>query len=372
MRTVYRHLYKELLGVSLATTFVLTFFLLLANVFRDIFALLLNREISYLVIAKLVVLLIPFVLTFTLPWGLLLGVLLVFGRMSRDQELTVMKASGIGLAPMIAPVIVLALFASALSFWINASLAPKSRQMFKESFAEILRSDPLSLFTAGRVINEFDGFRLYVGERQGAEFRDLHIWQIDDQSRPVRSIRAARAEIVPDLANDRIVLNLYDARQDERNANTPDDLHKLSSGMRAAQLPLEISLTPIFTRLQQHKSTGVMTLSEIGRLVFDPLQILRTPNMTPLLTEFQKRAALSLASFTFVLVGIPLAIQAQRKETSIGLVLSLAIVAAYYLVILIAESLKTRTHLIPELIIWMPNLLFEGLGFWLLLRANRR
>ncbi len=372
MRTLYRHLYQEILVASLVTTAVLTFFLLLANVFRDVFALLLNREVSFFIIAKLVLLLIPFVLTFTLPWGLLLAVLLVFGRMSREQELTVLKASGVGLAPVIAPVIVLALFFSLFSFWINASLAPKTRQMFKASFAEILRSDPLSLFTAGRVIDEFDGFRLYVGERQGAQFRDLHIWQLDDAGRPLRSIRAARAEIVPDLANDRIVLNLYDARQDERNAADPEDIHRLASGMRAAKLPLEISLTPIFARLQQHKNVGLMTLSELGRLVFDPLQILRTPNMTPLLTEFQKRAALSLASFTFVLVGIPLAIQAQRRETSVGLVLSLAIVMAYYLMILIAESLKNRTHLLPEVIIWMPNFLFEGLGFWLLVRANRR
>ncbi len=372
MKVFYAYLYKEILTVSLVTTGVLTFFLLLANAFRDIFALLLNHEVSLFVIAKLVLLLIPFVLTFTLPWGLLLAVLLVFGRMSREQELTSIKSSGIGLAPIIAPVLLLAFLFSGINFWINASLGPQSRQMFKENFADLLRSDPLSFFTTGRVIDDFDGFRLYVGERQGAHFKDVHIWQIDDQYRPIRSIRADEAEIIPDMPHERIVLNLFNARQDERNGTDPEDVHKIQSGTRAVELPLEIPLNPLFMRLQQRKSVGVLTLGEIGRLIFDPLQIIRTPNMTPLLTELQKRIALSLSSFTFVLVGIPLAIQAQRRETSIGLALSLGIVAAYYLIIIVAEALKARTHLLPEVIIWMPNILFETLGFILILRANRR
>ena len=372
MKVFYRYLYQEILVVSMVTTGVLTFFLLLANAFRDIFALLLNHEVSFFVIAKLVLLLIPFVLTFTLPWGLLLAVLLVFGRMSRDQELTSLKSSGIGLAPIIAPVLLLAFIYSGLTFWINASLGPESRQMFKEEFAELLRSDPLSFFTSGRVIDEFDGFRLFVGERQGAHLKDVDIWQIDSQFRVLRTIRASEAEIVPDLANERIILNLTDARQDERSDADPDDTHKIESGTRAESLPIEIPLNPLFNRLQERKSVGVLTLGEIGRQVFDPVQIIRTPNMTPLLTELQKRIALSLSSFTFVLVAIPLAIQAQRRETSVGLALSLAIVTAYYLIIIVAEALKTRTHLMPEVIIWMPNILFETLGFILILRANRR
>ncbi|MDE1169900.1 MAG: LptF/LptG family permease [Verrucomicrobium sp.] len=372
MKIFYRYLYQEILVVSLAATGVLTLFLLIANAFRDIFALLLNKEVPVLVIVKLVCLLIPFILTFTLPWGLLLAVLLVFGRLSRDQELTSLKSSGIGLAPLIAPVMLLAFLFSLFSFWINASLAPRSREAFKENFAELLRSDPLSFFTTGRVIDEFDGFRLYVGERKGAELTDLHIWEIDDHNRVLRSIRAAHAEIVPDLPNDRILLNLSDAQQDERSSVAPDDIHRISSGTRARQLPLQISLTPIIARLREHKSVGVLTLGEIGRLIFDPLQIIRTPNMTPLLTELQKRLALSMASFTFVLVGIPLAIQAQRRETSVGLALSLGIVTTYYLVIVVAEALKTRTHFLPEIIIWMPNIVFEIVGFVLIIRANQR
>ena len=373
MKVFYRYLYQEILVTALATTTVLTLFLLVANVFKEIFTLLLNREVSLIVIGKLVFLLIPFILTFTLPWGLLLAVLLVFGRLSRDQELTSLKSSGIGLAPIIAPVLMLAFAFSLLSFWINASLGPRSRDAFKHEFAELLRSDPLSFFTTGRVIDEFDGFRLYVGDRQGAEFRDLHIWQIDGDGHPLRSIRADYAQIVPDMPNERIVLNLSNARQDEHDQADPGNVHKIESGTRAAQLPLEISLVPFFAKVQtEKKSIGILTLSEIRRQIFDPFQIMRTPNMTPLLTELQKRLSLSLASFTFVLVGIPLAIQAQRRETSVGLALSLGIVASYYLVIIVAEALKARTHLLPEVIIWMPNLVFEALGFFLIIRANRR
>jgi lipopolysaccharide export system permease protein len=372
VKVFYRYLYGEILVVSLATTGVLTFFLLLANIFQKIFPLLLNHAVSIFVILKLVFLLIPFVLTFTLPWGLLLAVLLVFGRMSREHELTALKSSGLGLAPIIAPVVLLAFVFSGVSFWINASLGPQSSRLLKENLAELARSDPLSFFTSGRVIDDFPGIRLYVGEREGAQLRDLHIWQIDDQFHVLRSIRADKAEIVPDLANEQIILKMVHARQEERSGSDPDDPRRVQSGARFEELPFNIPLASFFNRLQQHKSFGVLTLGELGHLVFDPLQIIRTPNMTPLLTEVQKRISLSLSCFTFVLIGIPLAIQAQRKETSVGLALSLAIVMAYYVIIIVAETLKARTHLMPEVIIWLPNILFEALGFLLILRANRR
>ena len=47
---------------------------------------------------------------------------------------------------------------------------------------------------------------------------------------------------------------------------------------------------------------------------------------TPYLTEFQARISFALACFTFVVVGMPLAIQTQRRETSIGVLLTLGIV----------------------------------------------
>ena len=71
-------------------------------------------------------------------------------------------------------------------------------------------------------------------------------------------------------------------------------------------------------------------------------------------------------------MGIPLAIQTQRRETSWGIVFALAIVFMYYFLGTVGRGLKSYSALYPELIIWMPNFLFQSIGFWLFYRANRR
>ena len=90
------------------------------------------------------------------------------------------------------------------------------------------------------------------------------------------------------------------------------------------------------------------------------------------LTELQARISFSLACFTFVIIGIPLAIQTQRKETSVGVALTIVIVGLYMLLEAVGRGLKAKAGLYPELIIWAPNILFQTVGFYLFYLANRK
>jgi lipopolysaccharide export system permease protein len=79
-----------------------------------------------------------------------------------------------------------------------------------------------------------------------------------------------------------------------------------------------------------------------------------------------------MASFAFGLIGVPLAVTAQRKETSIGFMLSLAVALVYFLCIIFADTVRNKPHLHPEILVWSPNILFVGLGLWLFWRLSRR
>jgi len=61
----------------------------------------------------------------------------------------------------------------------------------------------------------------------------------------------------------------------------------------------------------------------------------------------------------------------KRRETSISMVVSLGVVIGYYILIVAAMSFKEQAAAYPELIVWVPNFVFQAGGFFLLWRANK-
>ena len=72
------------------------------------------------------------------------------------------------------------------------------------------------------------------------------------------------------------------------------------------------------------------------------------------------------------LVGVPLAITAHRKETSVGFLLSLGVAVTYFFIGIFIYGIREKAHVHPELLMWIPNLLCMGLGGWLFARMSRR
>jgi lipopolysaccharide export system permease protein len=85
-----------------------------------------------------------------------------------------------------------------------------------------------------------------------------------------------------------------------------------------------------------------------------------------------KRFSLSLACLTFCLVGVPLGVTAQRRETSIGFALSMIIAVCYFVFIIVADSFASTPSAYPHLMMWIPNLVFMSLGAFMFIRLSRK
>jgi lipopolysaccharide export system permease protein len=368
VRILDRYLLTQTVLATLAACGMLTFILVVMNAFKRVFELLINNDVPFLTIVHLVLLLVPQALTFTIPWGFLVALLLVLGRMAHDLEILAVRAAGLGLVPLVSPLILFSLVLSLLCFYNNAVLAPRCITAFKDILVDMGRNNPTVLIRAQEPIDKFDGYRIHVDKKYGNTVEGVSIWELGPDNIPKRNIRADRGQISADLEAMQLTITLTNARTEERGADLTN-LSRIQTGLRASQFPLTLSLKRMLERPSKPKSSN-QTLGQLTEGIFSG-GIERAGALVSLLTEFQKRVAMSVSCFTFALVGIPLAVFAQRRETSVSFVLSLVVVVFYYLLIVAAEALKEKAGAYPELLIWMPNLIFQALGFWMIYKVNR-
>ncbi|MCE0521844.1 MAG: LptF/LptG family permease [Methylacidiphilales bacterium] len=367
MRLIHSYIYKEVILLTGAIIAVLTFLLLGVNLSRVI-ELIMDTDLPIWETAKFLFLAVPLTLTITIPAGLLAAVLIVLGRMSSDREILALKASGIGLAPIVAPVVVMALALSAIDYWLVAYVVPESQKEYVNMKHDIMTKDPLSLFTPETVVDKIPGWRLYFDTKEGNQLNNVFLWRLDDRNHLASSIRAEEARIDLDMDHGQLDMKLINGRQEEYP--TDGDAIKVHPGGRGEQMVEVISLNDFYEKVEHR--IPFMTMPEIESIIYAMQTAPTGEQPSPYLTELQARISFSIASFTFIVIGIPLAIQTQRRETSWGVVIALLIVGLYYFLGAFGRGFKNLANFYPELIVWTPNILFQFVGFWLFYRANRK
>src|ERR1041384_725374 len=118
------------------------FVLALGNAVKDLLPI--ANQVSVESLAELVLLLIPFVISYALPMGILTGVLLALGRLSADHEVTAMRAAGLSLRRIARPLFLLGALGAALGLYINFETMPWARVEYHHVIAAALRANPLS------------------------------------------------------------------------------------------------------------------------------------------------------------------------------------------------------------------------------------
>jgi lipopolysaccharide export system permease protein len=365
---IYNYLTREIALLTAAIIGVLTFLLVAVNLFRVI-ALIMHTDLPMVIAAKLMFLGVPLLLTLTIPTGLLGAVMIVFGRMSSDRELLALKASGIGLAPIVAPVIIIAVLLSAVDYWLVAYVVPECQKDFNGMKHEIVTNNPMALLDPEEVVDKIPGWRIVFAKKEGSTLDDAFLWHLDDATNQVTtSIRARQARVDLDLEHQQLVMTLLDGKEEEYPRN--GDAMKVNIGGHGEQMVEAVSLNSFYEKVQ--RKLAWMTLPEIEDVIIAMQTAPTGEQASPYLTEFQARFSFSITAITFVIVGIPLAIQTQRRETSFGVVITFVIVLLYHLLGAIGRGLKGHAGFYPELIIWAPNVLFESVGFYLFYLANRK
>jgi lipopolysaccharide export system permease protein len=381
MKTLQLYLTRQVLLSLIMTVAVFTFVLLLGNALKQIIPLLVSRQITLGLVGKAIALMIPYVMAYVLPFAMLTAVLLVFGRFSADQELTAVRASGISLASLLPPILLLSLLFCGVCALFNLWIAPQCRGAYKSLLFQLDTRSLGTLITEDRFITEIPGMILYIRKKDGDKLEDIRLYDLEDNQIKARTT-AKSGGVIYDEAAQTIGFKLFEGIIEYRREKEfdleldpeftgplpPPDPTAWQQGQWAQSEIGPIGLSELLKKERKPKLSE-MTFLELQQE--KRLLEMQGVSVGPIRIQMHRQIAFSFACFAFTLIAVPLAIQAHRRETSIGIALALILVMVYYSFLIVGEALEAKEHLHPHLLLWLPNFLFEALGALLLYRANK-
>src|SRR5712691_2879830 len=368
MKLIDRFVGRELIVNVLFAIVVLSLVLVVGNIFRKLLPLLVNHDVPLEFLLTFIAYVLPFSLIFTIPWGLLTAILLVFGRLSADNELIALRSNGVSVTRVCLPLAVLAAICTGICLWLNVSVAPAAQERLRSSIFDLATRNPIALFGGDQVIDQFPGRKIYVGKKEGNQLENIIVFQMDEHALPVRVTHARTGMLEADLPNKRLLLHLYNARYEERDEKNPYDLRKIRDGISMTEGTLPISLEELYEKEKKRPSRSAMSIEQL----IDQLNSGSTRERSESRTEINKRFSFPFACVAFAIIGVPLGVTAHRRETSIGFAMGLIVAVAYFLFVIIADTLRGNPKVHPELLIWVPNVLFIILGVLLFRRLARQ
>lgn len=367
MRISDRYIGAQVLMGTLYAVLVLGLVLVLGNLFKQIQPLLVDQKAPLELVFRFVVSVLPLSLMYTIPWGFLSAVLLVFGRLSAHQEITSFRVAGLSLVRLAAPVFVIGALLSLGSLWLNLNVVPHSKASSKRLIYEQAVRDPDSLLKPGIVQGDLKGSgtdlqKILIEGKSGDWVEGFHFYMLPRDAVAGASptyVHAARAALALDAENSQLRVKLENAYFETHNSK--GELETVFAGNAE---PLVIDLkNPRDRKMRANAMSQEEILAEIA--VNPELSEEKKVSMR---MEITKRYSFSMACLAFAFVAVPLGLQSRRRDTSGGLVISLLIGTGYFLVTMLADEFKTDAG--ATMMLWAPNVACVLLGIFLFRRAR--
>lgn len=380
MKLLHRYIFASVALTSLAAVAVLTSIVALGSVLKDLLPSVLAGQLPPEMVVRLIILTVQFSISYTLPGGVLTGVLLVLGRMSADREITAIRSSGVSIAGISAPIFSFALIGAALSLAVNFYYMPRAKVSYEREFAEAVRSNPDRFLVPKTFIREFPGKIVFVGENKNQKLRDVWVWDLDKQARAITVNHAERADLVYDDKTNTLQLTGYNVTVETRDPKDPENFGAGYKGFtgHSEVLTQTFSLEKVVGAPQQKLKPEWLTFDQLmtkrQRLLnYDPKVSLaeRDRQRIMIQTVIQQKASMAFSVLSFALIAIPLGIKVSRKETSANLGIALALAMGFYLLTIAIHGLENKPEFRPDLLMWLPNLGFQVLGITMFYKADR-
>lgn len=296
-------------------------------------------------IAKLFFYIQPSILLLSVPMAILIAIFLAYGRMATDNEMVVMKASGMSFFGISRSAISLSIACFVTLLFVSLYLLPLGTQSFKHTLHETIVKKASLTFEAGTFSDVFKDTVIYVKDMYSKDrFRGIFVYQ--EMGRSMKGPMVIFAE------------------SGEIRSNVEEGLVTISMNNGLIHTFKDDRSTKItFSKYDFLLTTGIESMVQAKPDEVKTMDLWKKYNESvSFAVELQRRLALPFACLIFGILGPALSNRIGKIGRLGGFSLSLLILIVYYMLLIMGEGLSKSGQVSPFIGGWLPNMLFGFLA----------
>ncbi len=361
MRILTRYVLREVFAHSMLGLMIFTFVIYIRHL-GYVLELIVRHRLPAWKTLSLFLLPIPGILVLTIPMAVLVGTLIGLSRMAADGEVIAARASGIGSAQLVLPVMLYAVIGWGLTGWMSLYLAPQAARELLHTEAQ-LKASQIPYEVQPRVfIEQFPNLLVYLEDVTGPRSEWHGVFIADSTRRDLPKVTLAESGV---LVNNRRgqgwTLHLERGAEHQIDPQHPEQYSVTSFTNTDIPIPIESAGASGGERL----TLPLMPLGVLLAVAANPGQ------RRAALVELNYRFALPVASLALALVGIPLGLSHRKGGKAMGVILAILLVFIYYVIFSFGWSFAKQGRLNPGVGLWMANVVFLAAGVLVLVDIGR-
>ena len=359
MKVLDRHILRALVAPFLIGLVLFTV-VLLADVGRRMGATVLSMRVPTGLIVQYIALRIPSVLALALPIGMLVGSAMATNRLARTGETAAMRAGRISFWRLSAPLLIVGLCASAIDLVLNEILVPRANERSLEVYGKMILVQPLVAPATSVPLRGPAGHFYYLGHLDPATntIENVLIQEAGPELMPRRIIVARRATYE---GRTWTLMDGYEYALDDAGRLDP-------TGSRAFARKSFRLRKALQKYLADRRTADEMS----GRELRDRIHVLMAGGGDVVRERIglQFKYSIPVACFVFTLIAVPLGHHFAGRGAFSGVLVALGIGFLYNGIMSWTKALGLAGALHPVIAAWLQNVVFGGVGVWLMCRVR--
>ncbi|MDR1528524.1 MAG: LptF/LptG family permease [Puniceicoccales bacterium] len=375
-----KYVFRETFIVCCTATGLFVGILLVANAMRDVVEWIMMRRLMCREAFQLLGILVPSVISYALPLGMMAGILVVVGRMSSQNEILAMKSIGMSLWEITRPMFFLALSLTLFAGYINLYYAPDSVSRYRQFFKDIVREKPMRFITPKIFNDYFPGYAIYVDDLSNGNFSGMKIWKFDERNLLDSYISAKSGQIIFEELSGTFLLKLNDGNIEKFDIHdSATDIQRVPKIIFFQNITINLPAkefleAPIHVSKKFHRMTLSELLAAKKSLNFkkDTISYESVRHQKTLINmQISINLANAFGMLAMTIVAIPLGMKVHRRDTALNIGMAICLCIGYYFVMAMFSLFGDYPRLRPDILVWLPNVTLVGLGLPLFHRVSQ-